>query len=155
MRHIFTLILACVCAMAVYADEPSAGIVTHINTQQGGIAVEIPSELENELQFKKEDPRQDKKSDNTKARRPTVGYRVEIFADNNARTAKSQAIARRRKVSARLPQYPSYLVFESPYWRVRVGDFVSRSEAQSAMSEIRRTFPAFSHDLRVVRSHIK
>ncbi|MBO5052626.1 MAG: SPOR domain-containing protein [Muribaculaceae bacterium] len=62
---------------------------------------------------------------------------------------------RRSKIASRLPQYPAYLVFESPYWRVRVGDFTTRTEAESAMAEIRRAFPSFSSDLRIVKSRIK
>lgn len=79
---------------------------------------------------------------------------MEVFADNNVRTAKSRATAKRRNLMARLPQYRVYLTFQSPYWRVRVGDFRTRGEAEGAMAEIRRIFPSYSSDLRIVRDRI-
>jgi hypothetical protein len=82
------------------------------------------------------------------------GFRVEVFSDNKVQTAKAQAASKKRLLQARLPQYKVYLVFEAPYWRVRLGDFTNRSAAEAAMSEVKRAFPAFATDLRVVRSTI-
>lgn len=78
-------------------------------------------------------------------------YRVEVYADNS-RTAKTQATAKRRNIQARFPQYPSVLQFEAPFWRVRVGEFRSRGDAESALTEIRQAFPAYGPYLRVVRN---
>ena len=144
MRYILTVLTACAGILAMKADEPKATIVPHINSS-GNISVE-------RLEF---DESNQSSESNKNARATSVGYRVEVFADNNARTAKSQALARRRNISARLPQYDTYMVFESPYWRVRVGDFKSKSEAEHALAEIRKAFPAYSHDLRIIRSRIK
>ena len=151
MRYILTVMTACAGILAMKADEPKATIVPHINSS-GNISVEQPDGLEQRLEF---DASNQSSESNKNARATSVGYRVEVFADNNARTAKSQALARRRNISARLPQYDTYMVFESPYWRVRVGDFKSKSEAEHALAEIRKAFPAYSHDLRIIRSRIK
>lgn len=82
------------------------------------------------------------------------GYRVQIFDDNNARTAKREAQARRSMVGGRFPEYRTYVSFNSPYWRVKIGDFRSRSEAEAALAEIRRAFPSLGSQLRVVRDRI-
>jgi len=82
------------------------------------------------------------------------GYRVQIFDDNNARTAKSEAQARRNRVGARFPEYNTYISFNSPYWRVKIGDFRTRSEAEAAMGAIRAAFPAYGSQLRIVRDRI-
>ncbi len=84
----------------------------------------------------------------------TAGYRVQVFADNNARTAKGEARARERSVMMAFPQYPTYVAYSSPYWRLRVGDFKSQAEADKAAAEIRRAFPAYAKEVRVVRDHI-
>ncbi len=83
-----------------------------------------------------------------------TGYRVQIFDDNNARTAKHEAQARRARVGSRFPEYKTYISFNSPYWRVKVGDFRTRSEAEAAMGAIRAAFPAYGSQLRVVRDRI-
>lgn len=83
-----------------------------------------------------------------------AGYRVQIFDDNNARTAKREAQSRRSMVGSRFPEFRTYVSFNSPYWRVKVGDFHSRSEAEAAMGAIRQAFPALGPHLRIVRDRI-
>lgn len=83
-----------------------------------------------------------------------IGYRVQIFADSNQQTAKNEARTKQRSMATRFPQYPTYVTFKSPYWRVKVGDFVRQDEAEEAASVIRRAFPSFARDVRVVRDII-
>lgn len=77
-------------------------------------------------------------------------FRIEVFADNS-RNAKSQATAKLRNVQSRFPQYPATINFESPFWRVRVGEFRSKGDADSALQEIRQAFPSYTPYLRVIR----
>lgn len=92
----------------------------------------------------------------TNSTKPTSrsGYRVQVFDDNNARTAKHEAQSRRSQISARFPEFRTYISFNSPYWRVKVGDFRTRSEAEAAMGAIRSAFPGMSSQLRIVRDRI-
>ncbi len=82
------------------------------------------------------------------------GYRVQVFSDNNARTAKSNAQAMQKKVAGRFPQYRSSIRYTAPYWRVRVGDFKTAAEANSAAAAIRRAFPGQGSEIRVVRERV-
>jgi hypothetical protein len=122
------------------------------------VSITQPSELTKRLDRVEEDQtNQDNEtstSTTTVQTRGRSGYRVEVFADNKVQTAKAQAASKKRLLQARLPQYKVYLVFEAPYWRVRLGDFTNRSAAEAAMSEVRQAFPSFSTDLRIVRSSI-
>ena len=83
-----------------------------------------------------------------------VGYRVQVFDDNNPRTAKAQAQERKQAIENRFPEFHAYLQFNSPYWRVKAGDFRTRSEAEAALAAIRAAFPAYATQLRVVRDRI-
>lgn len=82
------------------------------------------------------------------------GYRIQVFSDNNTRTAKTEARARARNVSARFPQYPTYVVYNSPYWRLRVGNFRTQDEANAAAHELKEAFPDYSREIRVVKDRI-
>lgn len=82
------------------------------------------------------------------------GYRIQVFSDNNARTAKSEARTRARNVSARFPQYPTYVVYNSPFWRLRVGNFRTQEEANEAARELKEAFPSYMREIRVVRDRI-
>ncbi len=151
-RYFFTFLIICLTFIAK-ADDQKPSIINHINAS-GNITVEAPDELNSRLTQDADDQVSDGTTQRSQTYVSSVGFRVEIFAGNNARTAKSQASARRRNVSSRFPQYNAYLVFESPYWRVRVGDFHSRPEAEAALAEIRRAFPSYGKDLRIVRARI-
>lgn len=84
----------------------------------------------------------------------TVGYRVQVYADNNIRTAKTEARQRERIVSGAFPQWAPYVAYAAPYWRLRVGDFRSQYDAEKAAAELRKQFPRYAKEIRVVRDRI-
>ena len=88
------------------------------------------------------------------ATKKIVGFRVQVFSDNNPRTAKNEARTKQRSISSRFPQYRTYVTYTSPYWRLKVGDFRSQNEANEAAEELRRQFPSYSKEIRVVRDRI-
>lgn len=82
------------------------------------------------------------------------GYRIQVFSDNNARSAKTEARTRARNISARFPQHRTYVVYNAPFWRLKVGDFRNQQEAQQAADEIKHAFPSYSREVRVVRDRV-
>ena len=85
---------------------------------------------------------------------PTAGYRILVFSDNNARTARNEARERARVISEQLPQYRTYISYESPYWRLKVGDFISSDAAKQAAAELKQLFPQYGRELRIVKDRI-
>lgn len=83
-----------------------------------------------------------------------VGYRVQVYADNNVRSAKVEARKRERALGQAFPDYGTYVSYASPYWRLRVGDFRSQYDAEKAAAEIRKAFPHYAREVRVVRDRI-
>jgi len=83
-----------------------------------------------------------------------VGYRVQVYADNNVRSAKVEARQRERAVGQAFPELSTYVAYASPYWRLRVGDFKSQYEAEKAAAEIRKAFPGYAREVRVVRDRV-
>jgi hypothetical protein len=65
------------------------------------------------------------------------GYRIQLLAtkdENQANDMKKQAILKFQDVV--------YLVFEAPYYRIRVGDCISEKDAKTLRDEaVRRGFP--------------
>ena len=70
-----------------------------------------------------------------------TGYRVRIFFDNkqNARSASEAAMGR---FQAAYPGHGVYRSFASPYFKVTVGDFRTKSEAMQMMRRIKADFPS-------------
>lgn len=83
-----------------------------------------------------------------------IGYRIQVFADNNQRTAKNEAMSRKRQISSAFPEWDCYLSYKAPSWRLRVGDFKTRSEAVEVMKQIQKTFPSYSREMIVVADRI-
>lgn len=63
------------------------------------------------------------------------GYRVRIFFDSD-RTARSRSEAIAAGFSERYPQIPVYRQHVSPYFKVTVGDFRTRDDAQRFASKL-------------------
>lgn len=133
-------------------EEPL--IVTHI-TGSGSNIIEMPLALQKLLQFNPEVETEDvDEADSGVSRRDMRGYRVQVFSDNNQRTAKNEARSKSRTISSRFPQYKAYVSYTSPYWRLRVGDFRTKKEADAAADELRSAFPSYSKEIRVVHDKV-
>lgn len=144
----------------VMAVSPDSIISVSLNNS-GVIKVIQPAELENHLYIKAADPTiGDENADDdgvmsqNALTRKVGGYRVQVFSDNNPRTAKNEARAKAREISQAFQHLRTYVVFTAPYWRLRVGDFKSAEEAESVASQIKKHFPAYSREIRVVRDRI-
>jgi hypothetical protein len=68
------------------------------------------------------------------------GFRVQIYFGNGNK-AKEEALRTRNSFNEQFAQYESYIVFQTPYFKVRVGDFVTRYEAYLAFQEISKKYP--------------
>ncbi len=90
----------------------------------------------------------------TGVRTKTAGFRVQVFSDNNQRTAKNEARTKARHIGERFPEMRTYVTYTSPYWRLKVGDFRTQREAQAAADEIRQAFPSYGKEIRVVRDRV-
>ena len=157
LKRIAALLAAILTAISLMAQTPAEEpmIVTHI-TATGGNIVEMPPQLRQLLQFNPDqDIESDEELDAGAARMGgRVGYRVQVFSDNNQRTAKNEARSKSRTIGGRFPQYKTYVSYTSPYWRLRVGDFRTKQEATAAAEELRSAFPAYSKEIRVVRDRV-
>ena len=125
------------CALFLYAQEQNKGIVE-----------EHKNALIERLQLKRAAVG-NRLGDMEEAGKPGVplqtgtkvtgrGYRVQIYAGVN-RTDAYNAQARFKQIYKDLNTYLSY---EQPNYRVKVGDFTSRSQAQALMDQLKRDFNA-------------
>lgn len=69
----------------------------------------------------------------------SAGYRVQVYAGNNSRSARNEATSMASKVKEYFPDLKTYAFFTSPRWLCRVGDFRSIEEADAMMRKLRAT----------------
>ncbi len=140
----------------LHADVATTTIVDHITMGTANTVTQPDALLQRLMPAEGTDVEEEKEK--TETARPTsgrmAGYRVQVFSDNNARTAKAEANSKQRRISSKFPQFQTYVMYTSPYWRLKVGDFRTQQEANAAADELRKAFPAYSKEIRVVRDRV-
>ncbi|MEE4257357.1 MAG: SPOR domain-containing protein [Bacteroidales bacterium] len=68
------------------------------------------------------------------------GFRIQIFEEsgNKSSTRAREVMA---EFSTKYPDIPVYLSWQAPNFKVRVGDFESRMEAEGFLNKIKRSYP--------------
>lgn len=81
------------------------------------------------------------------------GYRIQIFSSNIQRGAREMAHERAKTINQSNPELSVYVTFNSPFWRVRVGNYSSYEEATIKLRELKKSYPTFQ-DMRIVKDNI-
>ncbi len=91
-------------------------------TQTGTIHIDASSEINTLIT---------KKIDYNKENRTVDGYRIQLFygSENGVSSV-------RNKFASLFPNTATYVDYESPEWKVRVGNYKTRLEADRALQEI-------------------
>ncbi len=80
-----------------------------------------------------------------------LGYRVQVYMGNNQKKSKNEALEREKKIKEKYPEITSYLSFASPFWKLRVGDFRTHTDALVLSSHLKSEFPEFAGEIYIVR----
>jgi hypothetical protein len=74
-------------------------------------------------------------------KRETIsGFRIQIFFDSG-NNSKSRAVDAMNAFKAKYSKVGAYLTFQEPNYRIRVGDFRSRMDAQRFLHKITDAYP--------------
>lgn len=79
----------------------------------------------------------EKKTEMTKDSRIGDRYRIQLFSGDNNQASKVI-----KEFRSLYPQWPSTIVYETPNYKVWVGNFRNSLEADKALLSIKNTFPA-------------
>lgn len=121
---------------------------------KGNVIIDIPENLLDLIlhSSKKEHSHEIKPGVNKLA-----GFRIQVFSDGrNQHTLEARAKARGSAILAKFPKYRGqiYTYSSSPNWYTRVGNFRTNAEANAALTELKKAFPNYSSEMRVVKSQI-
>lgn len=98
-----------------------------INAQQASVTIEQNEKIEKLMEVKK---------DLNKSNRIGDRYVIQLFYGDNGEA--NEVIQQYRELYA----YPSQIVYEAPNYKVWVGNFRNRLEADRALLTIKNSFPA-------------
>ena len=74
------------------------------------------------------------------AEKPVQGYRIRVFYDNSPQ-ARTRSEGIESSLRAQLPGTGVYRSFESPNYKVAVGDFRTRDDALKVFMALKATYP--------------
>ena len=69
------------------------------------------------------------------------GYRVQIFFDSGS-NSRSKAVQVKDQFTEKHPGIETYMVFHEPYYKIRVGNFRTRMEAQGFKQKLLTEYPS-------------
>ena len=70
------------------------------------------------------------------ARKPISGFRVQVLNTTN----RTEVLNAKSKLLALYPEHKTYLIYQSPYFKLRIGNFSERSEADKMRKELGKIF---------------
>lgn len=77
------------------------------------------------------------------------GFRVQVYSSNVQIQAKNEAMLLHQELSKQLTQ-AIYIISEPPFWKVRVGDFRTREEANAYKETLLKLYPILQSSTYVV-----
>ena len=83
------------------------------------------------------------------------GFRVQIYSSNNQQNAKTEAYQMEKRIQESEITVDTYVIFNPPFWKVRLGDFRTQEDAALLKAELVAAFPDIAGDIYVVRDLIQ
>lgn len=83
------------------------------------------------------------------------GYRAQVFSGNNQRSSKEEAFRKEREIHDAFPDLTTYVTYNAPFWKLRVGDFRTHEEAYQTMRKLMAAFPAYGKEMYIVREEVR
>jgi hypothetical protein len=122
MKVLITAVLVLICGAAAAQDSTLAAA--------GGGNVKVIKDSRIDILIKKQI------YINTLAIRNQPGFRVQVITTNK----RNEAYDAKARVMQSYPEYRSYIDFQAPYFKVRIGDFKSREEATELRDKLSNMF---------------
>ncbi len=83
------------------------------------------------------------------------GFKIQAYSGNNQKRSKQEAESKQAQIRAAYPELETVITYNAPVWRLRVGNFLSREDAEATLSEMKKTLPSLGRELYVVQDVVK
>lgn len=72
------------------------------------------------------------------ARRSAPGYRIQVVSTND----RNKAFTAKSTIYQQFPELKAYLLYQSPFYKLKVGNFLKREDAEEYIIAIKQYFPS-------------
>ena len=83
-----------------------------------------------------------------------MGYRIQVF-NSNLPNAKAEAYSRAEQLKRLAPSMSSYITYKAPFWKLTIGNFLTREDASQTRTSLVRTLPSWMRESYVVRDKVR
>jgi len=149
MKSIFSLLIGIIFSVAVFAQATQEHpdifeALAKKEAGQGTVTIHQDSRM-NVLLDKKDIANEGKKYIYIS------GYRVQVYMENSQKQSKAGAFEREKRIKEKFPELATYVTFTSPFWKLRVGDFRTHTDALVLLKSLKAEFPDMSGEITIVR----
>ena len=149
MKSIFSLLIGIIFSIAVFAQATQEHpdifeALAKKEAGQGTVTIHQDSRM-NVLLDKKDIANEGKKYIYIS------GYRVQVYMENSQKQSKAGAFEREKRIKEKFPELATYVTFTSPFWKLRVGDFRTHTDALVLLKSLKAEFPDMSGEITIVR----
>jgi hypothetical protein len=122
MKKLLLIVVTCWYCISGMAQDSTSSIVIHKDPR-------VDLLVKKHMQINEETTRE--------ARRNVPGFRIQVINTND----RNAAISAKTKVYQLYPELKAYLIYQSPYFRLRVGNFKDKEEADDYLKALSKQFP--------------
>ncbi|MBO7259195.1 MAG: SPOR domain-containing protein [Paludibacteraceae bacterium] len=83
------------------------------------------------------------------------GFRLQVYSSNVPQTSKKEAFDIEKDMKTAFPDIPVYVIYQPPFWKVRLGDFRNQTEADLLRQDVITRFPNIKGDVYLVKDMIQ
>lgn len=79
------------------------------------------------------------------------GFKIQVYSGQS----RSEAESKQAAIRAEFRRHLAEVTYNSPSWRLRVGNFLTRAEAEVVLAEMKTAFPSFGKEMYIVNDVIR
>jgi len=156
-KNFFLWVAVLFCFSATSLKAKAQNIITDLETSKAGegtVRIICDSKIIELLGTPTASPRPaESVSGNENGSTKAVGYRIQIYMDNSPK-AKNEVTRIQSLFNGTFPDVGTYVSYNAPNWRVFVGDFQTKDEADAFKQSIQRSLPELGREMYIVPSKI-
>ena len=149
MKYIYTVILT-VCALNISAQTIIDELQSNTDASEGVIRVECSPAVAALIGTPVSSS-----SENGEEALTRPGFRIQVFMGSKPGAARAEATSKQNAIKEQFPELPVYMAYNAPNWKLTVGDFSSREEANLVKQQLQRAFPQFGQEMYIVSATVK
>ncbi|MCL1934083.1 MAG: SPOR domain-containing protein [Candidatus Azobacteroides sp.] len=84
----------------------------------------------------------------------TSGFRIQVFMSNDSRTARKEISDKGNLIKSVFPDIAIYPGYTAPNWKLLVGDFMTKEEAEVFKQKIQKSIPELGKEMYIVPDRV-